>query len=451
MNPELKSQPIDSGISFSTSPHAIGNRANRFLEVFAAILKHTQYGFVLDHFAALGTKCGRCSSDCHVYRASGDLHDSPCRRSDLLLQVYRRHFTTSGFLQARVLGIRPMLDADVDEISRTFYRCNSCARCTLRCPMGVDHQFINHLGRYILSEMGLVPAAFKEPVRAPSLPQSAGRPTWISELELDLERRFGRRFSVPFERNGAEYVFFPGHEIGYDGLGDQSEKQIFLAEVSVLENTGASYSLTPRSLEPAGAGGFHHDLAIEELAKELVAEARRLGARKILIGECADLALSAKRFVGAVGGSAIKVESILEYSANAIASGKLKPIPRVVSKRVIYHDPCSIARTGWIVEPPRGILRTFCSDLVEPRVHGQNGFCCGGCGGLVLDSGNRVFRTQVAGRETANELRSSGAKVVVASCARCRKQLRELVEDHRLEMEVVGLHELLFKAMREIG
>jgi hypothetical protein len=35
----------------------------------------------------------------------------------------------------------------------------------------------------------------------------------------------------------------------------------------------------------------------------------------------------------------------------------------------------------------------------------------------------------------------------VAPCANCKKQLRELVEDQKVDCEVVGLHDLIYKAI----
>jgi Fe-S oxidoreductase len=62
----------------------------RFLTAFAAILRHGNYRFLLDMYANTSTKCGRCAVACQVYQASGDPHDVPCYRTNLLLDVYRR-------------------------------------------------------------------------------------------------------------------------------------------------------------------------------------------------------------------------------------------------------------------------------------------------------------------------------------------------------------------------
>jgi Fe-S oxidoreductase len=57
------------------------------------------------------------------------------------------------------------------------------------------------------------------------------------------------------------------------------------------------------------------------------------------------------------------------------------------------------------------------------------------------------FRMEVGGRKKVEQLRESGAKLLAAPCANCKKQLRELVDHYSLDMEVVGIHDLVAKAL----
>ena len=138
---------------------------------------------------------------------------------------------------------------------------------------------------------------------------------------------------------------------------------------------------------------------------------------------------------------------IIEYTYRAFKQGRLRLNPNGVTERVTYHDPCNIVRTGWIIDQPRELLRAFCPDFVEMTPHGQMNLCCGGGGGTVSVDELRAYRTGVTGAKKAEQLRATGAKYVVAPCANCKKQLRELCEDHHLDMEVVGLHDLIYRAI----
>jgi Fe-S oxidoreductase len=79
---------------------------------------------------------------------------------------------------------------------------------------------------------------------------------------------------------------------------------------------------------------------------------------------------------------------------------------------------------------------------------GKENYCCGGGGGTVSIDEIRKFRTGVGGATKAEQLRRTDATLVVAPCANCKKQLREVCEDHGLEhAQVVGLHDLILKAI----
>ena len=137
----------------------VEDRPRKFLDAMAAILKHTNYRLALDHYIRTSAKCARCATTCQVYQASGNLDDIPCKRSELLLSVYRRHFTVGGMLRGRLTGDLGLTDQNVQEMAESFYNCTACRRCQIECPAGIDHGLITHLGRYILAEIGIVPRA----------------------------------------------------------------------------------------------------------------------------------------------------------------------------------------------------------------------------------------------------------------------------------------------------
>ena len=79
--------------------------------------------------------------------------------------------------------------------------------------------------------------------------------------------------------------------------------------------------------------------------------------------------------------------------------------------------------------------------------NGVENYCCGGGGGTVSIDELRPYRTGIAGKVKADQIRATGAKFVVAPCANCKKQLREVVEDHDIDCEIVGLHDLILRAI----
>ena len=426
------------------------DRPRRFLEVFAAILKHSHYRYVLDHFARVAAKCGMCAVECPVYQTTGITTDVPCARSGLLLDVYRRHFTAEGRIMARLTAARPLENADIDAMTEAFYRCTACRRCNLQCPMGLDHGLITHLGRYILSEMGIVPKALAVSVREQLVGKSgntSGIPApalldTLSFLEEDLKEKFGLDIKLPTDVEGAEYVFFPA-------VSDYLlEPDVLMGQAAVFHATGDSWTIGTGYFDGINYGLFYNDRFLEDIVHKEVAECRRLKAKKMLIGECGHASRTAKAFVPTYGGeNPPPVINILEYTDRAIQEGKLKLNPDVIKDRVTYHDPCNYARSGWIIEQPRRIIRSFIKDFVEMEPHGKENYCCGGGGGTVSIDEMRGFRTLIGGKRKAEQLRATGAKYVIAPCANCKKQLKEVIEDHKLDIELIGLHDLILRAI----
>ena len=168
----------------------------------------------------------------------------------------------------------------------------------------------------------------------------------------------------------------------------------------------------------------------------------------MLIGECGHASRSAKYGVPAFfPDDNIEIINILELTYDLYRSGRIKLDPNVISERVTYHDPCNISRVGWIVEQPREILRSFCKDYVDMHPKGRENFCCGGGGGTVSIDELNPYRMRVSGKVKAEQIRATGAKYCVAPCANCKKQLRELMDYQKVDCEIVGLHDLLYKAI----
>jgi len=52
------------------------------------------------------------------------------------------------------------------------------------------------------------------------------------------------------------------------------------------------------------------------------------------------------------------------------------------------------------------------------------------------------------GKRKAEQIRATGAEIVVSPCANCKKQLKEVCEDNGLaDVRVAGLHDLLLEVI----
>jgi Fe-S oxidoreductase len=439
-------------VRYHVEDFEVRDRPRRFLEAFAAILKHANYRLALDHYVRVASRCARCAASCQLYMATGDSRDVPCYRSELLLRVYRRHFTLSGMLRGRLLGDPGLTDAQIQEMADAFYNCTACRRCTLECPVGIDHGLITHLARYILSEIGIVPRALAVSVRE-QLTGASGNTSAVPVAALldsleflseEMQEDKGVEIPFPIDREGAEFLFLPAVS---DFL---MEADTLMGNAAVFRATGDSWTIGTGYFDGINYGLFYSDHVMEHVVAKIVAEAHRLRVSKLLIGECGHASRTAKVFYPAFSGDgrrSLPVVNFLEYTYGAWKQGRLKLKPGVIEEKVTYHDPCNLARTGWIVDQPRELLRAICGNYVEMTPGGRHNICCGGGGGLVSIDEIQPYRMIVGGRAKAEQIRATGAKYCVAPCANCKKQLRELMEHYRIDCQIVGLHDLLYKAI----
>lgn len=445
----LEKQKLD--VRYNIEDFDVNDRPQRFLEAFAAILKHSNYKMALDHFIRMSAKCSRCATTCQIYQATGDPKDIPCYRTELLLSVYRRHFTMGGLLKGRLSGSGYLTDEKVQEMAESFWNCTACRRCALECPSGIDHGLITHLGRYILSEIGITPRALVVSTREQLLGTSGNTsaipvPALVDTLEF-LEEEMLEEKSVkitfPMDLEGADYVFFPAVS---DFL---MEAETLMGIAAVFTATGDSWTTGTGYFDGINYGLFYSDRILERVLKKIDSETRRLKGKNVLIGECGHASRSAKYFLPAYcgGQDAYPVINIMEYTYKVWKEGKLKLDPDIVTEKVAYHDPCNIARQRWIIDQPREILKSFCKNYVEMTPNGEDNICCGGGGGTVSIDEIRPYRTTIGGRLKADQIRKSGCDILIAPCANCKKQLKELVEDQGIDCQVMGLHDLIYKAI----
>jgi Fe-S oxidoreductase len=263
-------------------------------------------------------------------------------------------------------------------------------------------------------------------------------------LEEELEDIFpGAGIKFPIDVEGAEYVFFPA-------VSDYLlEADTLMGNAAMLQAVGASWTIGTGNFDGIDYGLFYSDRMWERIIKSQVAEVHRLGGRVMLIGECGHASRAAKEgmanFVPAK--DRVPVVNIMELACEKFLSGDLTLQEGIVTRSTTYHDPCNIARKGWIVEQPRKLLRHICTDFVEMQPHGRDNYCCGGGGGTVSLDEIHDFRMKIGGQTKAEQLEATRAEIVVTPCANCKKQIDEVIRHFDLDIERKGLHDLLLRAI----
>ena len=243
---------------------------------------------------------------CPVFLATSDPRDIPCYRTNLLLDTYKRYFTIGGWWKSRLTGGFELTDEVIDDMLDGFYRCTACRRCTRECPMGIDHALITHLGRYVLSLIGIVPKALQVSVReqlegethnTSKIPKAALLNT-LEFLSEEMEENLGVKVEFPVDQPNRDFVFFCA-------VSDYLlEPDTLMGNAAVLYAAGDwdRWTIGTGNFDGINYGLFYSDWHLERIIKQLVAEVTRLNGKTILIGECGHASRSAHDFVPVFGG-----------------------------------------------------------------------------------------------------------------------------------------------------
>jgi len=110
-------------------------------------------------------RCGLCADACHYYLTNGELEDVPAYKLNLVLGVFKRHFTTMGKIAGRWTGAKKLDKALVREwVDVLFGRCSGCGRCTANCTSGIAIHALIRAARGALAAAGLVPPELQSTV-----------------------------------------------------------------------------------------------------------------------------------------------------------------------------------------------------------------------------------------------------------------------------------------------
>ena len=93
------------------------------------------------------------------------------------------------------------------------------------------------------------------------------------------------------------------------------------------------------------------------------------------------------------------------------------------------------------------MLRAACMDFREMVPNREQNYCCGGGGGVVLETASRDFRMQITGKMKVDQIKATGAKIVATTCANCKVEISHLLEEYGLDVQWAGVHDLVLKAL----
>lgn len=388
------------------------------------------------------SRCGLCAESCFVYLSND--------RDPRLSPAYKVKRTLGEMVRRKGLVDRAFLESCVAPL---WLQCTTCKRCSMYCPFGIDIATLMSLGRQLCYSQGVVPDKlqfFTDNCRTSG--NHMGLPaeelletcTWMEEEAADDYH--GVR--IPIDQAGAEYMYTinPREPVFYP-----QEMSLAAIIFSVAE---VSWTLPTFGWDCTNLPMFAGDRAVAGQQARIVYEkAQELGCRKILITECGH-ALRSLAFEGPYlagypdGRPPVEIVHSIQLLYELVRDGRLVIDPaKRLKEPVTYQDPCNVSRNGGLSETGRKLIRLLCEDYREMTPNREHNHCCGGGGG-ILPMGPEHKPTRMAnGRLKAEQIRATGAKVVIAPCHNCFDQVRDLGEEYDLGIHVTSFKELIVEMM----
>jgi Fe-S oxidoreductase/nitrate reductase gamma subunit len=373
------------------------------------------------------TECGRCTAVCPANAVGKEL--SP---RDIILDLRGLMRGESAILHppSSIIGAVPAASPEA------LWQCTTCGACLEACPVFIEQMpKIVDLRRYLVMEESDFPDTMAEAIT--SL-ESRGHP-FRGTQSTRLDWAEGLNVKTIAEARDAEVLFW----IGCGGALIERNQKVVRATAQLLEKAGVKFAILGREEKCTGdpARRIGNEFLFEMLAKENVEKLNGYGVKKI-VTSCPHCFNTFRNEYPQFGGQ-YEVYHHSEFLAKLVEEGRINPVA-LDDRKVTYHDPCYLGRHNGVFDAPRELVQiTSKQPLVEMKMNRENGFCCGGGGGMSFVEEPKDKRVN---QERARQALETGADVVAVGCPFCMTMLEDGVNARRGErdVKVMDVAELLW-------
>lgn len=413
------------------------------------LTKHTD-SKLITHLNAC-VHCGLCQTSCLFWLADEKPAFMPGRKVDQVTSIYRKYCTMIGKIAPKLVNAKELDDKMIAGMVDLLYgACTMCGRCVKHCSIGVDIPFVVKTGRRMLAAMGYVPATLQATVDAAI---NTGNNMGIKEEEfVDTIQWMEEEFQ---DEMGDENVRIPLNELNKEILYtlNPREPKFFplsiTAAAKIFYAAKADWTLSSKMYDVTNYGYFSgNDKEAKQIAQNMFEEVKNLNANVLVLGECGH------------GSRALRWESpnymqqhpdfemttLVELIEGYIKTGKIKLDKSLNAKKYTIHDPCNLIRNGGLYNSLRFVVKNAVPELIEMIPGGNDNFCCGGGGGMLAMSEYNERRI-VAGKIKADQIKATGAQVVITPCHNCADQLSQINHIYQLGIEVKSVAEVVADAI----
>ncbi len=425
-------------------------------------------------FMDICVRCGACADKCHFYLGTGDPKNMPVLRAELLRSIYRKEFTKAGRILGRFAGARDLNYNVIKEWWYYFFQCTECRRCSVFCPYGIDTAEITMMGRELLNLLGLNIEWIAGPVAncymkgnhlglEPHTIKSS-----VDFLVSEIEDITGIELEPSFNRKGAEILYVTPSGDFFADPGTYT----CMGYMMLFHELGLDVTWSTYASEGGNFGLFTSNEMSKRLNAKIYAEAKRLGVKWILGGECGHMWRVLTQYMDTWNGPAdfleepvspitgtkfentksTKMVHISEFTADLIRHNKLNlDKSRNDHLKVTFHDSCNVSRGMGMFEEPRYIIKSVCNNFYEmdESTIREKTFCCGSGSGLNA-SEDMELRLR-GGLPRANAVKHVndrfGVNMLACICAIDRAALSTTMEYWVPGVGVTGITELVANAL----
>lgn len=395
--------------------------------------------------------CGLCATSCMYFIALQNDKYIPARKVELVASLYRRYCTLTGKIVPKLVNARELDEQMAEEmIDILFGACTMCGRCVKHCSIGVDIAYVVRVGRQMLAAMDLVPATLQATVDAAlttgnnmAIPTEEFADTiqWMEEELMDeMDDKNAR---IPLDEKDKHFLYtLNPREPKFFPLSISAMAKIFYAAKESWTLSSKMYDVTNYGL----FSGNNEDAAV--IAQHLYDEVKRLNANTLVLGECGH----GSRATRWEGPNYLGMEydfdviTVVELINDYIRSSRIKLDKSLIKERVTLHDPCNLSRNGGLESELRFAVKNAVSDFAEMTPHGLDNFCCGGGGGQLAMSEYNDRRIKI-GEIKAEQIRKTGASIVVTPCHNCIDQLTQINHTYKLNVKIKSIAEIVADAL----
>ena len=136
----------------------------------------------------------------------------------------------------------------------------------------------------------------------------------------------------------------------------------------------------------------------------------------------------------------------VELFHDYIKDGRIK-LREKIKEPTTVQDPCNVVRSGGLAEKNHALADMISEDFRPMRNQGNYNFCCGGGGGAMPMGGEMRKHRLQCGKVKADQIKETGAKIVLVPCHNCIDQIRDLSKEYDLDIKAIHYKEAISEHM----